>query len=140
MRTSEEKARYDQDYIRRNCVRMSVLLNKVHDADIIEFLRGSGESFNARVKRLIREEIDGVRGRAEYEEHVRKVREELGPIEIPAGEYRDDEACKIAIEKEHRIYVEWRGEYEVRIDVDARKVLTVRNLWNMKFDSPKPEP
>ena len=57
MRTKSDKAQYDQEYIRQNCTRVSLLLNKTHDRDIIEYLMTINESFNGYVKRLIREDM-----------------------------------------------------------------------------------
>jgi hypothetical protein len=55
VRTKEQKASYDQDYIRKQCVKKTLLLNKERDADIIAFLEG--KNVNACVKNLIRAEI-----------------------------------------------------------------------------------
>ena len=58
MKTKEEKSAYDQEYIREKCVKKTLLINKEKDADIIEWLSSQGETFNAIVKRLIREKIE----------------------------------------------------------------------------------
>ena len=58
MRTKEQKAQYDQEYIRQKCVRVSLLLNKEHDRDIIDHIEKINESFNGYVKRLIRQDMD----------------------------------------------------------------------------------
>lgn len=57
MRTKEQKSVYDQEYIREKCVKKTVLLNRDKDSDIIAWLEGREESFNAIVKRLIREQM-----------------------------------------------------------------------------------
>lgn len=61
MRTKEQKAVYDMQYMRDKCTRLSVLLNKEHDQDILEHLKNTGESFNAYVKRLIREDMNSIK-------------------------------------------------------------------------------
>ena len=58
MRTKEQKSQYDQEYIRNKCVRVSLLLNKEHDRDIIDHLMTISESFNGYVKRLIRQDME----------------------------------------------------------------------------------
>lgn len=57
MRTKEQKSVYDQKFIRERCVKKTILLNREKDADIIAWLADREESFNALIKRLIREQM-----------------------------------------------------------------------------------
>jgi two-component SAPR family response regulator len=63
------------------------------------------------------------------------VEKEIGEIRFPAVDnFRDEDACKVCMEEGHRILVKTVCDWEVRIDVDTRKVLTVRNINKIHFD------
>lgn len=69
MRTKEQKAVYDMQYMKEKCSRLSVLLNKEHDQDILEHLENTGESFNTYVKRLIREDMNRAKPQTEISDN-----------------------------------------------------------------------
>ena len=50
------KKKYDKTYIKNNCVRFVLLLNKNTDGDIINYLQ-SVENKNAYIKKLIRDDM-----------------------------------------------------------------------------------
>lgn len=50
------KKKYDKTYMKNNCVRFVLLLNKNTDGDIIDYLQ-SVENKNAYIKKLIRDDM-----------------------------------------------------------------------------------
>ena len=109
-------------------------LNKVTDAEIIQHLDRQ-PNVQGYLKSLIladlheRDDIEQAMERVE--ESARKAAEKCAEVNLtfPAEDgYRDEEACKICQEQEHSIYVHRQGPWEVRVDIDAMKVLTV-NAW-----------
>ena len=50
------KKKYNKNYMKNNCVRFVLLLNKNTDGDIIDYLQ-SVENKNAYIKKLIRNDM-----------------------------------------------------------------------------------
>ena len=131
MRTKEQKAQYDQAYIREKCVRVSLLLNKEHDRDIIDHLMTIDESFNGYVKRLIRQDMEEQEAFERMADRTRECERELDGMQIQLVDgYRDEDAIKVCTEEDHRIYVGRHDWFEYRIDVDARKLLVCYDIRN----------
>ena len=111
---SEAQKRATRKYDAANTKQYHLKLNLTTDADIIDRLKqaaGSAEGVQGYIKRLIREDAKK-------------------PIQIsfPAVDgYRDEDAIRECQEKDHRVYANIVNNWEVRIDVDAKKVLTVKD-------------
>ena len=134
MRTREQKSEYDVRFIRERCVKKTVLLNKEQDAEIIEHLKGV-PNFNAYIKELIREDLEHRQAVERMNAKTDAVRKELAEITFPAVDnFRDEEAIKICMEEGHRIFVDIIQHWEVRVDVDTRKVLSVRDMNKLHID------
>lgn len=109
-----------------NTRQVHLKLNCKTDADIIEHLKKQ-ESIQGYIKDLIREKMKHQKARGEYALRVAKDWAELKEyITIPLQHgYRDEEAIKTCTEQEHRIYIHRMNQWEIRIDIDDKKVLTV---------------
>lgn len=106
-------------------------LNKVRDAEIIQHLDRQ-PNVQGYLKELIKadlayeRELESAREFAKENEARAEAEVKEMNLTFPGIDgYRDEEACKECKENEHRIIVHWQNGWEVRIDADAKKVLTV---------------
>ena len=109
-----DKKAYDMEYAKQNITRKHIPFNLTNkeDADLLAWLNKQ-ENVTQYVKRLIREDIN----------------RQIEGITIPAVDgFRDEAAIDDCTAKNHTIRVIRSGNWEVRIDVDARRVLTVNAL------------
>ena len=130
-----DKSKYDQEYAKKNIVRKNIPFNKTvpDDVKILEWLKDRPEGMTAYIKKLILDDIeyqDSMESARKYaEESATKAAQKCIEAELtfPAIDgYCNEEACKVCLEQEHNIYAHRQGPWEVRIDTDAMKVLTVR--------------
>ena len=117
--------RYDE----ASTTQIHLKLNLKTDADILEYL-SKQESKQGCIKACLRAAMKTEEeSRRRLENHIescRLAKIKLGEMEIPLRDgYRDEEACKIATQEQHDIFVTDVFGYEVRIDVDAKKVLII---------------
>lgn len=118
----EAIARYDAKATRQ----IHLKLNLKTDADILEHL-GKQDSIQGYIKRLIREDMESKKARDSYNFEVAKAWSSLSGITIPLVDgYCDEAAIKTATDEGHRIFVRNYKCWEIRIDADDKKVLTVR--------------
>lgn len=130
-----DKSEYDKQYAKDHIKRKFIPFNDTvpEDVALLEWL-AKQSNVTAYIKGLIRADMEQMKSFEEYNRQSEEVAKSLSDIEIPLEDfYRDEEAIKACVEGEHAIYVGWHGDYEYRIDVDARKVLTVTN--KIKFNS-----
>lgn len=116
--------RYDAKATRQ----IHLKLNINTDADILEHL-GKQDSIQGYIKRLIREDMDAQITRDWYALKCSDALEKLNGISIPLQHgYRDEDAIRNCVENEHTIYVHRMEQWEIRFDLDDRKVLTVIDM------------
>ena len=131
-----DKNKYDQDYMKKNITRKLIPFNKKKPEDVkmLKWLDSRPEGITAYIKGLVLEDMeyqDSMESTRKYvEESATKAAQKCIEVNLtfPAIDgYRDEEACKVCQEQEHNIYIHRQGPWEVRVDTDSMKVLTVRS-------------
>lgn len=132
-KTGFDEYKYQQEYIKKNLRFVNVPFNSKlqEEIELYDYLnihaKETGEKKGAYIKRLIRQEYDDYKAIEENRKRVAKAEEEVGTISFQAVDgWKDEEACKKCLDEDHRILVERINGWEVRIDVDEKKVLTVQ--------------
>ena len=124
------KKEYDISYSKEHIKRKFVPFNDQNpeDAELLAWLEHQ-PNVTKYIKALIRDDLEHHKARDRMNAETDRVRAEVGKITFPAVDgYRDEEACRVCQEEGHRIFVTNVHNWEVRIDVETRKVLTVRDL------------
>lgn len=132
-----DQREYVNRYHRETIARKNVTFNrnKPDDMTLLEWAEKQPDGFVAYVKGLIMEDYEAHKAREEFISRADAAEEKVMNITFPAVDgYRDEEAIRDCIENDHTIYVRRFNNWEVRIDVDAKKVLTVRNLSNLTIE------
>ena len=126
-----DQKEYVKAYHREFRIEKKVTFNRKSPDDmaLLEWLEGQPEGTVQYLKRLIREDMGQAKAIESMNERSAKVRKELSGITFPAVDgYRDEQACKEMLEKGHTVFIDIVDHWEVRIDVEAKKVLTVRDM------------
>ncbi len=98
------------------------------DMTLWEYLK-TKENATAYIKDLIRNDMGYHKSVEDMERRVHEDLKEVSPLTFPAQDgYRDEEAIREFLENGNRLLVHRQGNWEVRVDVDARKVLAVDYL------------
>ena len=121
MEDKKRKAQYDMAYARKNIRRKEIPFNltQPEDEELFRHLESQG-NYTQYIKDLIRKDM-----------------EEKKPdnITFPAVDgYRDEESIRECFKEQHKVFVKRIGKWELRIDLDARKVLTVNDLNNTTLE------
>ena len=117
-------AKYDASNTRQ----FHLKLNKNTDAEIIQHLDRQ-QNIQGYLKELINADLKSAKeNEARAEAELKKMNLTFPGIDG----YRDEEACKECLENGHRIIVHWQNGWEVRIDADAQKVLTVVDVLHIR--------
>ena len=107
--------------------------NNPEDMQVWEHLQRQ-ENQTGYIKGLIRKDMQDKEAFASMKKRSDECAEKLKGVSIPfVHGYTDEEACRDALEQDHTIFVKRSGNWEIRFDVEAKKVLTVRNMnspWN----------
>lgn len=91
------------------------------------------ENQTGYIKSLILKDMQDKEAFASMKKRSDECAEKLKGLSIPFVDgYRDEEACRIALEQDHTIFVQRSGDWEIRFDVEAKKVLTVRNMNSLR--------
>lgn len=123
-----DEYKYQQNYIKENLKFVNVPFNSKFPEELAlydylnDHAKETGEKKGAFIKRLIRESMVG---------KTPTMQEIVEDIDFPEQEYEDREAIRNALEKKHSIYATIRGNYKVEIDVDEKKVLSVKDFRRM---------
>ena len=122
---TDAKRRAIKKYDAANTKQLHLKLNLKTDADIIEHL-GRQESVQGYIKALIREDMT-IRFFTRKEQN--NPYSDIMELSFPAVDgYRDEDAIRECQEKNHRMYTPIVYNWEVLIDLDAKKVLTVKDV------------
>ena len=107
-----------------------ISFNPVNQDDMILYdYMMSQKNVTGYIKRLIREDMDHYKMLEKAERRGIEALKKSSITTFPAQDgYRDEEAIKECTEKEHTVCVHRQDNWEVRIDVDAKKVLTVKDI------------
>jgi len=122
-----DKSTYDKEYAKEHIKRKHIPFNTSNpdDLEILEWLASKG-NISQYVKRLIREDMEKYEALENMRIKTRKCEEEIKDLQIPLVHgYRDEDAINVCLKEDHRIYVGRYKSFEYRIDVDAKKVMTV---------------
>ena len=122
-----DKSTYDKEYAKEHIKRKHIPFNTSipDDSEMLEWLSSKG-NISQYVKELIREDMKKHEALENMRKEARKCEEEIKDLQIPLVHgYRDDEAIHVCLKEDHRIYVGRYKSFEYRIDVDAKKVMTV---------------
>lgn len=126
--TTEASKRAVAKYDAKNTRQYHLKLNLKTDADIIQWL-DKQDSMQGYIKDLIRNDMGYHKSVEDMERRVHEDLKEVSPLTFPAQDgYRDEEAIREFLENGNRLLVHRQGNWEVRVDVDARKVLAVDYL------------
>ena len=112
-----DKGKYDMNYAKAHITRKHIPFNDTvpEDVETLAWLNSQG-NVTQYVKRLIREDMGRRANTPDY-------------IRFPEIDgFRDEAAIDDCTAKNHTIRVIHSGNWEVRIDIDARRVLTVNAL------------
>lgn len=123
------QAEYVKQYQRANVIGKKITFNRTNpeDMELMSWLESRPEGMVAYMKRLIREDMESKKARDSYNFEVAKAWSSLSGITVPLVDgYRDEAAIKTATNEGHRIFVRNYECWEIRIDADDKKVLTVR--------------
>lgn len=127
-------AKYDASNTRQ----FHLKLNKNTDAEIIQHLDRQ-QNIQGYLKELIKadleycQEIERAKEFAKENEARAEAKVKEMNLTFPGIDgYRDEEACKDCWENGHTIIVHWQNGWEVRIDADAHKVLTVVDVLHIR--------
>lgn len=132
-----DQREYVNRYHREQIARKNVTFNrgKPEDMALMEWAEKQPEGFVAYVKRLIQADKDEHDSRERFIRRADEAEKKIIDLKFPAIDgFRDDEAINNCVENDHTIYVGRFGNWEVRFDADAKKVLTVRNLSNLTIE------
>lgn len=132
-----DQKEYVKEYQRENRIAKKVTFNRKNPDDMamVEWLDHRPEGIVQYLKSLIRDDMMATQARADMEERTEQDLRELSGLAIPAQHgYRDDEAIRVFEKEGHRLLVHRQGHWEARIDVDAKKVLTVVDLYKYRID------
>jgi hypothetical protein len=132
-----DQAEYIKEYQRENRFSKKVTFNRKNpdDMEMVAWLDSRPEGIVQYLKWLIRDDMERWNVIERASARTEAVEKEIGEIRFPAVDnFRDEDACKVCMEEGHRILVKTVCDWEVRIDVDTRKVLTVRNINKIHFD------
>ena len=131
-----DKSTYDKEYAKEHIKRKHIPFNTGNpdDSEMLAWLAGK-DNVSQYVKRLVREDMKKHEALESMRKSVRECEEEIKDLQIPLVHgYRDDEAIDVCLKEDHRLYVGRHKSFEYRIDVDAKKVLTVVD-WKKVGDS-----
>ena len=135
-----DQTAYIEQYIRENLTRKMITFNKKKPEDVarLKWLESQPEGMIAYLKKLIDEDMtrDEVRRETRREAYQagRAAAQEVTHLSFPAIDgWKDEAAIREWKEKGHRLLVHRQDWWEVRIDVDAKKVLTVTDLRHLKI-------
>ena len=127
---TEAQRRAVRKYDAENTQQIHLKLNKTTDSDILAYLERQ-DSIQGLIKRLIREEMEKHEAFENMAKRAQECERECSGMKIELVDgYKDEEAMRICMENDHRIYVGRHYPYEYRIDVDAKKLLCCYSIFN----------
>ena len=115
-----DKSKYDQEYAKKNIVRKNIPFNKTvpDDVKILEWLKDRPEGMTAYIKALILDDMA----------QVEKEKKTSTLTVCLVDGFEDKEAIKAAIDGGHNILTVIKYGFEIKIDTDEKKVLSVRRF------------
>lgn len=125
-----DNKKYQNDY-HRKLKRIAITFNPKDPEDmrVYEFLK-TGRNVTRFIKDLAKSRLDELDAMRRAEENAREAERSLIGLEVPLVDgYKDEEAIKLATLEQHDIFIKIVYGYEIRIDLETKKVLTVRRMY-----------
>ena len=125
-----DNRRYQNDY-HRKLKRISITFNPKDPEDIrlYEYIK-TKKNVTGSIKELIRSEIEELESLARAKQNAIEAEKSLVGMEFPLVDgFRDEEAIATATIEAHDLFIKIVYGFEIRIDLQTKKVLTIRRMY-----------
>lgn len=125
-----DNRKYQNDYHRAmDRIMISFNPSNPDDVELLSFLRSQG-NITQFIKERIRAEINRSEARENAIKQAQEDEKSLSGLAVPLIHgYEDKEAIKDAIAGEHRIFIKRAYGFELRFDLDTKKLLTAKRAY-----------